>query len=94
MSFTDVSQRAYTEAILGVYELNDVSLLRDVFFWAYERSATKFAALQQSLGEPDPFGMKYRAELRESVARLIRAKVGRRQIADGHAQELRHGHDV
>ncbi len=34
LSFTDVSQSAYTDAILGVYELNDVSLLRDVFFWA------------------------------------------------------------
>ncbi|SHN17134.1 Fic/DOC family protein [Roseibium suaedae] len=80
LSFTDVSQRAYTDAILGVYELNDVSLLRDVFFWAYERSAAKYAAVRQSLGEPDPFRLKYRAEFREIVAMLIRAKVGRRQV--------------
>lgn len=33
LSFTDVPQRAYTEAILGIYELNDVSFLRGVFFW-------------------------------------------------------------
>lgn len=80
LSFTDVSQRAYTDAILGVYELNDVSLLRDVFFWAYERSAARYAAVRQSLGEPDPFRLKYRAELREIVAMLIRAKVGRKQV--------------
>ncbi|WP_306150506.1 MULTISPECIES: Fic family protein [unclassified Roseibium] len=80
LSFTDVSQRAYTDAILGFYELNDVSLLRDVFFWAYERSAAKYAAVRQSLGEPDPFRLKYRAELREIIAMLIRAKVGRKQI--------------
>ncbi len=52
LSFTDVSQSAYTDAILGVYELNDVSLLRDVFFWAYERSAARYAAARQSSGSP------------------------------------------
>lgn len=80
LSFTDVSQRAYTDAILGVYELNDHSLLRDVFFWAYERSAARHAAVRQSLGEPDPFRLKYRTEVREIVAMLIRAKVGRKQV--------------
>ena len=80
LSFTDVSQRAYTDAILGVYELNDHSLLRDVFFWAYERSAARYAAVRQSLGEPDPFRLKYRAEVREIVAMLIREKVGRKQV--------------
>lgn len=80
LSFTDVPQRAYTDAILGVYELNDIALLRDIFFWAYERSAAKYAAVRQSLGEPDPFRLKYRAELREIVAMLIRAKVGRKQV--------------
>lgn len=80
LSFTDVSQRAYTDAILGVYELNDHSLLRDVFFWAYERSAARYAAVRQSLGEPDPFRLKYRAEVREIVAMLIREKVERKQV--------------
>ncbi len=81
-SFTDVPQRAYTEAILGVYELNDTALLKDVFLWAYERSAAQYAAVRQSLGEPDPFRLKYRAELRDTVAQIIRSKIGRRAIAD------------
>ena len=29
---------------LGVYELNDIALLKDVFIWAYERSAARYAA--------------------------------------------------
>jgi hypothetical protein len=82
LSFTDVPQRAYTDAILGVYELNDISLLRDVFFWAYERSAAQYAAVRQSLGEPDPFRLKYRNELRDIVALLIRTRIGRRQVVD------------
>ncbi|WP_371228888.1 Fic family protein [Roseovarius sp. 2305UL8-3] len=81
-SFTDVPQRAYTEAILGVYELNEIALLKDVFLWAYERSAAQYAAVRQSLGEPDPFRLKYRAELRDAVGHIIRSKIGRREVAE------------
>lgn len=81
-SFTDVPQRAYTEAILGVYELNEIALLKDVFLWAYERSAAQYAAVRQSLGEPDPFRLKYRTELRDAVGHIIRAQIGRREVAD------------
>ena len=34
LSFADVPRDLYTEAILGVYELNRTELLRDVFCWA------------------------------------------------------------
>lgn len=86
LSFTEVPRRAYTDAVLGVYELNDVSLLRDVFFWAYERSADRYAAVRQSMGEPDPFRLRYRLELREIVSLLIRARVQRKRISAGIAQ--------
>lgn len=86
LSFIDVPQRAYTEAILGVYELNDTALFRDVFLWAYERSAAQYAAVRQSLGEPDPFRLKYRTELRDTISEIIRAETGRRQVAEKIAQ--------
>jgi len=54
LSFTDVPRQTYTEAVLGIYELTKFDLLRDVFIWAYERSAARYAAVRQSLGEPDP----------------------------------------
>ncbi|MDE0203010.1 MAG: Fic family protein [Rhodospirillaceae bacterium] len=72
LSFEDVSRDLYTEAVLGVYELNRVELLRDVFVWAYERSAARYAAVRQSLGEPDPFRMRHRAALRELVSAVVR----------------------
>jgi Fic family protein len=37
LTFIDVPDRAYIDATLGVYELNRVELLRDLFVWAYER---------------------------------------------------------
>ena len=81
LSFTDVPRQTYTEAVLGVYELNKIDLLRDVFIWAYERSAARYAAVRQSLGEPDPFRLRYREQLRELMAELVRAHVGRKDTA-------------
>ena len=42
LSFEDVPRDIYTEAVLGVYELNRHQLLRDVFIWAYRRSAARY----------------------------------------------------
>src|SRR5208337_2498394 len=81
LSFTDVPRQTYTEAVLGVYELTKIDLLKDVFIWAYERSAARYAAVRQSLGEPDPFRLRYREQLRELVADLVRARVGRKDAA-------------
>ncbi len=75
LSFIDVPERAYIEGLLGVYELNRVDLLRDVFVWAYERSAQRYVAIRQSLGEPDKFRLEFRNELREVVGELVRGKL-------------------
>ena len=72
LSFMDVPERAYVEGLLGVYELNRVDLLRDVFVWAYERSAKRYVAVRQSLGEPDKFRLKFRNELTEVAAGIVR----------------------
>ncbi|BGE85333.1 hypothetical protein Ms3S1_17690 [Methylosinus sp. 3S-1] len=57
--------------MLGVYELKKIDLLKDVFISAYERSAARYAAVRQSLGEPDPFRLRYREQLREIIGHLI-----------------------
>ena len=71
MSFVDVPQDLYIEGLLGVYELLDVALLRDVFLWAYERSCLRYAAIRQTIGEPDPFRIRYRDETRDLVANVV-----------------------
>ena len=77
LSFTDVSRSLYADAVLGVYELNQVDLLKDVFLWAYGRSAEQYAAVRQSLGEPDPFRFKYSAALRQVVSEVVRGGYSR-----------------
>jgi Fic/DOC family protein len=78
LSFTDVPRALYTEAMLGVYERNDVHLLKDVFVWAYRRSAQQYAAVRQSLGEPDRFRVKHSAALRQVVSDVVRRGMARR----------------
>ncbi len=71
LSFVDVPERANVEGILGVYELNRIELLRDVYLWAYQRSAARYSAIRQSLGDPDPFRMRYRQQIRQLVHEIV-----------------------
>jgi Fic family protein len=73
LSFIDVPQQAYIDAMLGVYELNRIELLRDVFVWAYERSCQQYVAVQQQLVPPDTFRLRYRNELTEAVRAIVRS---------------------
>jgi hypothetical protein len=79
LSFVDVPQTDYVQGLLGVYELNRIELLREVFVWAYERSAARYAAVRQSLGEPDPFRLRYRAPIAELVAAVVRNRLTQAQ---------------
>jgi hypothetical protein len=71
LSFVDVPAQAYIDGLLGVYELNRIELLRDVFVWAYERSCARYAAVQRSLGEPDPFRMRHRDLIAEVIKAIV-----------------------
>jgi hypothetical protein len=82
LSFIDVPKDIYTQATLGVYELNDIALLKDVFIWAYERSASRYAVVRQQIGEPDPFRFRHRAALQEVVGEVIRRGMDRQAAFD------------
>jgi hypothetical protein len=56
---------------MGIYELNRIELMKDVFIWAYERSSRKYAAMRQTIGEPDPFHVKYRQQIKRLIAEII-----------------------
>lgn len=78
LSFTDLPTSLYTQAILAVYELNKTDLLKEIYFWAYQRSADRYAAVRQSIGEPDPFRLKHREALQVVVSDIIRRKLDRK----------------
>ena len=86
LSFTDLPRELYTLAMLGVYELNRVELLRDVFVWSYERSASRYTVLRQTIGEPDPLRLRYRDVIRIIVAEVVRGLMSR-PIAASHLEQ-------
>ena len=73
LSFVDVEADDYLNALIGVYELQRIEYLRDVFVWAYARSAQRYNAVRQSLGDPDPFRLKYRSQLGRFVREVVQA---------------------
>jgi len=72
LTFIDVPDRAYIDAMLGVYEMNRIELLRDLFVWAYERSTREYLQVRKSLAEPDPLRLRYRVQMHELVADIVR----------------------
>lgn len=71
LTFIDVPEQAYSRAILGVYELARVELLRDVYVWAYERSTQEYLAIKQDLMEPDPLRLAYRDVIKNIIRDVI-----------------------
>ena len=81
LSFVDVPTQAYVDGLLGVYELNRVELLRDVFCWAYERSCARYSVVRQSLGEPDPFRLRHRALIAETIRVVVEGGMDQKDAA-------------
>ncbi|MBP6773863.1 MAG: Fic family protein [Gemmatimonadaceae bacterium] len=75
LSFVDVPANAYAEGTLAIYENQDVSLLRDVFVWAYERSSQRYRVVRDSVSQPDPLRLRYRSEIADAIAAIVQSGV-------------------
>jgi hypothetical protein len=75
LSFVDVEADDYLNGLIGVYELKRVEYLRDVFVWAYTRSAQRYSAIRESLGDPDPFRLRYRNEIGDLIRQIVQGKM-------------------
>ncbi|MDF1759283.1 MAG: Fic family protein [Coxiellaceae bacterium] len=71
LSFLHVSEQAYTRAILGVYEMGRIELLRDLFVWAYERSVQEYLVIKQNAAEPSPLRLIYRDTIKQAVYEVV-----------------------
>jgi hypothetical protein len=71
--------------MLGVYELQRIELLRDVFVWAYERSCQQYLAVQRQLVPPDAFRLRYRKELTVAIKGIV---VNQRPVNDEEVREV------
>lgn len=71
LSFVDVPEKLYVAGTLGVYELNRIELLRDVFVWAYERSCQRYTVIRDALPTPNALRLHYHDALRKIVGQVI-----------------------
>lgn len=71
LTFLDVPEQAYNRAMLGVYELTRLELLRDLYVWAYERSTQEYLAIKQDLAEPDPLRLAWRDVIKQTIREIV-----------------------
>lgn len=72
LTFVDVPESDYTSATLAIYELRATEPMRDLYVWAYERSAELYVVARHASVTPDPVRMRYRRELRDAIGTVIR----------------------
>lgn len=71
LTFLDVPEQAYSCAMLGVYEMTRIELLRDLYVWVYERFCHEYLALRQELAEPDPLRLSWRDFIRQILREVV-----------------------
>ncbi len=71
LTFVDVPEQAYSRATLGVYEMTRVELLRDLYVWAYERSAQEYLVIRQNMAEPDPLRLAWRELIKNTIYTVV-----------------------
>jgi Fic family protein len=71
LPFLSVEPNDYAMAMLGVYERQNVSLATELFDWTYRRSITKYEAILESLGAPDPLRAKYRELSGDAMQEIV-----------------------
>lgn len=72
MSFLAIDDVAYIRGLLGVYELNDVSLLREAYVNGYVASAERYRYLRPEVIDPAKGGLEYRRFTRSAVRCCVR----------------------
>lgn len=73
ITFSGVGAAAFADGMLAVCELNRIDLLRDLYVFAYERACASYSAVRTSVGEPDPFRLRYRSAIKNMVREVVLA---------------------
>lgn len=71
MSFLTMDDGAYIDGLIGIYELNNVSVLREAYIDAYLASAENYRTLRAEVEAPDKAALVYRDFVREAVRRSV-----------------------
>jgi len=67
----EVPPDAYAQAMLGIYEMGRVELLRDLFICAYGHSTEEHVVISQNSAEPDPLCLTHLCLTKETVRAVV-----------------------
>lgn len=70
LSFNDISQEDYTDAMIAIYELNNPKPLIDLYRHSYTRTAALYDATVESIGF-DRIRVQYRTQRRQLIRNII-----------------------
>ena len=71
LSFMGTPKDHYIKGVVALYELQDVSLLRDIFAHAYAISCERYPVIAASLDAPDPTRVRYRDAIKSTVSSVV-----------------------
>ena len=71
MSFITMDDETYIDGLIGIYEINNVSLLRDVYIDAYLTSAKNYKTLRAEVDTPEKAAVAYRDFVKAAVRRSV-----------------------
>ena len=71
LSFLTMDDASYIDGLIGVYEINNVSLLREIYVDAYLASAENYTVLRAELESPSKAALVYREFVRRAVRRNV-----------------------
>jgi len=74
LSFNDVDKLYYADAMIAIYELNDISALADIYCFSYRRSCEHHKVAAQILGF-DEVRVRYRVFRREIIRGIVNEKL-------------------
>lgn len=71
MSFLTMDDAAYIDALIGIYELNNVDLLGELYVESYLASADKYRFLKAEVNNPSKAALAYRGLVRLAVRHCV-----------------------
>ena len=71
LSFIGMPEEAYIKGTQAVYEMNRVDLLAETFFYAYEKSCQRYAAVVKTVPQPDPVKLEHRGAVKQAVRDVV-----------------------
>jgi len=74
LSFNDIDKTYYANAMIAIYELNDISVLSDIFCFSYRRSCEQYKVTKKIVGF-DEIRVRYRNNRREIIRHIITHKL-------------------